>query len=94
MVMDRRFACDSANRERLIADRGIDLLGLGAVFLDSRRLDFPDRRFDYGEERRISIGAVDDRVFTVVYTVRGAVTWLIAGWPSSRKERQLYERER
>jgi uncharacterized protein len=92
--MDRQFACDPGKRERLIAERGIDLLRLSAVFLDSRRLDFPDRRYDYGEERRISIGTMRERVFTVVYTIRGPVTWLITGWSSSRKERQLYERER
>jgi uncharacterized protein len=94
LAMDRQFACDRAKRERLIAERGVDLLGLGAVFSDRRRLDFPDRRFDYGEERRISIGTIRGRVFTVVYTVRGPVTWLITGWSSNRKERQLYERER
>jgi uncharacterized DUF497 family protein len=49
-----------------------------------------DIRFDYGEERRVTIGRIDGSFFTVVYTLRGDVTWLITAWPSNRKERALY----
>ena len=71
-------------------ERGFDLLDLAEVFGDRRRLDFPDVRFDYGEERRVTIGAALGRLFTVVYTTRGPQTWLITAWPSNRKERERY----
>ena len=89
--MDRLFACDPAKREWLQRERGIDLLATGEVFADARRRDYPDTRFDYGEARRITIGMVRERVFTVVYTIRGPVIWLITAWPSSRRERRHYE---
>jgi hypothetical protein len=90
--MDRLFACDPAKRAWLLGERAIDLLAMSAVFEDARRRDYPDRRREYGEARRIAIGMVRGRIFTVVYTMRGAVTWLITAWPSSRKERGRYEK--
>ncbi|NNM72886.1 BrnT family toxin [Enterovirga aerilata] len=67
--MERLFDCDPAKRERLIADRGIDLLSLIPIFADRSRLDFEDRRRDYGEMRYVTIGQVGGRVFTLVYTI-------------------------
>jgi len=89
--MDRAFVCDPAKRAWLLKERGIDLLAMGGIFGDERRRDFPDTRFDYGEPRRITIGKMHGRIFTVVYTIRGQTTWLITAWPSSRKERRHYE---
>jgi len=63
---------------------------MAEVFSDKHRLDYPDSRFDYGEERRITIGMALGRIFTVVYTMRGPVTWLITAWPANRKERARY----
>jgi uncharacterized DUF497 family protein len=88
--MEPLFACDPRKRATLLQTRGFDLLGLGEVFADNRRLEFVDRRAEYGEERRVTIGMALGRLFTVVYTVRGPVTWLITTWPSSRKERDRY----
>lgn len=85
------FDCDPAKRQRLAAERGFDLLDMAAVFDDAQRLDLLDGRFDYGETRRVAIGSALGRIFTVVYTVRGSVTWLITAWPASRKERARYE---
>jgi uncharacterized protein (DUF4415 family)/uncharacterized DUF497 family protein len=79
------YACDPAKRAALLREREFDLFDMAEVFDDARRLDFTDLRFDYGEERRITIGRAIERVFTVVYTVRGQVTWLITAWPSSRR---------
>ena len=89
--MDRLFACDPAKRAWLLSERGIDLLAMAAVFADGKRRDYPDLRFDYGEARRVTIGMTRGRMFTVVYTMRGSLTWLITAWPSSRRERRHYE---
>jgi uncharacterized DUF497 family protein len=61
------------------------------VFSDPRRLDLVDARHDYGEERRVTIGRALGIVITLVYTQRGAVTWLITAWPANRKERLRYD---
>jgi uncharacterized DUF497 family protein len=85
--MERTFDCNRSKREKLWAERRINLLSMGAVFRDEKRVEFVDARREYGEERRVTIGRVRGQLFTVVYTIRGNVTWLITAWPSSRKER-------
>ena len=49
--MERVFGCDPSKRDWILAERGFDLLAMSEVFQDRRRLDYPDERFDYGEER-------------------------------------------
>lgn len=88
--MERIFDCDPAKRNWLLAERGFDVRDTAAVFADPNRLDFEDTRRDYGEERRVTIGKALGRIFTVVYTMRGPVTWIITAWPSNRKEREYY----
>ena len=90
VAMRRQCQCDPAKRARVLAERGFDLLDLSAVFDDPKRIDFADERIHYGEERRLTIGRSDGRFFTVVYTIRGDITWLITAWPSNRKERVRY----
>ena len=88
--MERIFACDAGKRAWILAERGFDLLAMAEVFVDGHRLDYPDARFDYGEERRVTIGMALGRIFTVIYTIRGPVTWFITAWPANRKERDRY----
>ena len=52
-----------------------------------------DRRKEYGEERRISIGRVDRdgaAVIVVAHVERDGRTRLISARPASRKERMAY----
>jgi uncharacterized DUF497 family protein len=88
--MEPLFGCDPQKRALILDQRGFDLLEMAEVFADRRRLDFLDLRFDYGEERRVTIGRALGRIFTVVYTMRGPVIWLITAWPSNKKEREHY----
>ena len=88
--MERVFDCNPAKRARLLDERGFDLRDMGEVFHDPARLDFADMRFDYGEERRVTIGSAGIGIFTVVYTMRRPVTWLITAWAANRKERERY----
>ncbi|MGU3330048.1 BrnT family toxin [Methylobacterium mesophilicum] len=92
--MERVFSCDSGKRALLLEARHFDLLDMAEFFADDARLDLLDDRRDYGEERRVTIGqalgGIFTVVFTVVYTMRGPVTWLITAWPANRKERARY----
>ena len=88
--MKRTFDCDRSKEAKLLAERRLSLRSMGAVFHDEKRIESVDTREDYGEERRVTIGKVRGQIFTVVYTMRGEVTWLITAWPSSRKERARY----
>jgi uncharacterized DUF497 family protein len=50
-----------------------------------------DDRFDYGEIREISIGAIEGVVVvTVVHTNRGGVTRIISARKATKKERKKY----
>lgn len=88
--MERLFGCDPKKRDLLKLERYFDLMDMAEVFSDDKRLDLPDNRFDYGEERRVTIGTALGSIFTVVYTMRGPTTWLITAWPAHRKERARY----
>jgi uncharacterized DUF497 family protein len=69
----------------------VDFEDMTCLFLqDNPYLDKEDDRQDYGEERRIRLGWVEDLPFCVVYTVRGDVIWLIsARLATSAEERVL-----
>jgi uncharacterized protein len=88
--MERVFGCNPQKRDILLAERGFDLRDMAGVFADPLRLDYVDDRHDYGEERRVTIGRAIGAVFTVIYTQRGSITWLITAWPANRKERDRY----
>ena len=90
--MKRLIDCEPTKRTWLLENRLFDIRDLAEIFEDDMRLDFIDARYDYGEERRVTIGRALGRVFTVVYTMRGPVTWLITAWPANRKERERYAR--
>ena len=89
--MKRIFNCHPAKREAILLERHFDLRDMSEVFADPARLEFTDHRFKYGELRQILIGTALGHIFTVVYTMRPPVTWLITAWPANRKERERYE---
>ncbi len=47
-------------------------------------------RRDYGEERHVSIGRVEEAVIVAAHTLRGANVRLISARPASRTERQAW----
>jgi uncharacterized protein len=53
----------------------------------------PDDRFEYGEDRIITFGAVGDRVLEVTYTWRGEARRLISARKATKDEREAYEEE-
>ena len=69
---------------------GIDLADAAYVFLDTCRLDGADERQDYREERRVVIGAVEDRVWVVVHTRRADAIRLISARKANEREQKCY----
>jgi uncharacterized DUF497 family protein len=61
------------------------------VFLDLLRLDNKDVRHNYGEERRLTLGKIDERLFVVVYTVRGKFIRLISARKANEREQRQYD---
>jgi uncharacterized DUF497 family protein len=46
---------------------------------------------DYGEQRLVSVGMVEDECFVVIHTERNGVTRLITAWKGGRRERSYFE---
>ena len=69
---------------------GIDLRDAAGVFSDVNRLDLIDTRNNYAEERRITIGVVENRIWVVVYTQRADAIRLICARKANEREQKRY----
>jgi len=83
------FEWDENKNAGNIAKHGIDfdtakLIWLGYV------VEYPDTRRDYGEDRFVAFGEVDDEVIAVVYTWRGSSRRIISARMADRGERHAY----
>jgi uncharacterized DUF497 family protein len=72
-----KISFDPAKRAKTLAERGLDFADAEEIFA-GRTLDFPDERFDYGEERIISAGHLRGRMVINVWTPRQDVRHIIS----------------
>ncbi len=70
----------------------------GVSFKDAQKIfagftvGIPDNRFDYGEERIISIGMTGGvAIITVIHTDRNDICRIISARQANRKERKRYD---
>lgn len=70
---------------------GVALL-YGALIFDGTTVENVDNRRDYGEERIIATGMVDDELFVTVYVKRENVIRLISTRKGGRRDRKKYEK--
>jgi len=61
------FEWDDTKRELNIKKHGIDFINTSKIF-DSYTLTIKDDRFDYGEERFVTLGILEGRVVVLVHT--------------------------
>ena len=85
------FEWDDAKSDACFADRGFDFEYVARAFLDEDRIVGEDRRWDYGEDRYRLLGAVESRVFVVIYTMRNAAIRIISARKANRREVREYE---
>ena len=85
------FEWDDAKSDACFAQRGFDFAYVIRAFLDEERIVGRDRRWDYGEDRYRLLGAIEGRVFVVIYTVRGTAIRIISARKAKRKEVRDYE---
>ena len=85
------FEWDEAKSRRTHRLRGISFHFASRLFdPDIASIEEEDQRKDYGEQRLIRIGEIDDVVVTVVWTQRAQTVRIIAAWPSSNQERRRF----
>ncbi len=74
-----------------VAQHGVPFEYAARVFLDPHRLDGEDTRRDYSEERRLTFGKIEGRLFAVAYTPRGRLIRLISARKANEREQRRYD---
>jgi uncharacterized DUF497 family protein len=80
---------DLGKRLLTLETRGLDMARAEEI-LNGRATTFRDERRDYGEERFITIGILDDRMVILVWTQRGDVQRIISLRKANGREKALY----
>jgi uncharacterized DUF497 family protein len=80
---------DPKKSERNLRERGLGF-EMVAGFDFGSAIYTIDARKDYGEIRTRAVGFIADKLYALVFTMRGSTVWVISLRASSRKERDLY----
>ena len=80
---------DPRKRVSNLRDHGIDLVDAARIF-EGPVLEAADERREYGEDRIIAMGEVNNRVIVVVYTWRGTARRIISARKATSHEREAY----
>lgn len=83
------FEWDDGKNRRNLAKHGVDFEAAKRVF-GGPCLEKPDVRREYGEQRLICVGIVDDVELVVVYTWRSGARRLISARRAHDRERKAY----
>jgi uncharacterized protein len=84
------FEWDEAKAQANLAKHGVPFAYAARVFLDPYRVDLDTTRAADGEARRKLVGAVERRLYAVVYTVRRGRIRLISARRCNAKEERAY----
>lgn len=85
-----KLTFDPTKRAATLADRGLDFAAAGQIFA-GLVFEFPDERFDYEEERIITVGLLDGRMIVVVWTQRGQDRHIISMRKANGREQERYK---
>ena len=85
-----QFEWDSDKAAANVSRHGVSFELAMLVFLDNGRLIKLDERFDYGEERIITMGHVNNRLHVVVYTQTNDTIRIISARKANRREQKRY----
>lgn len=84
------FEWDPAKAASNLRDHRISFPYAARVFLDPYCQQQFDTREEYGEDRWIVLGRVDEWILAVVYTLRGSNVRLISARKADRGENEVY----
>ena len=80
---------DPDKRDKALLERGLDFASAAEVFA-GRIYDRLDDRFDYGEERVITVGRLAGRMVVVVWTQRETARHVISMRKANDREQARY----
>ncbi len=84
-----KFEWDEAKRLANVAKHGFDFVDAMAVF-DDDIITIEDDRFEYEEQRFVTLGLLKGRVVVIVHTERGDVTRIISVRKATKNEARSY----
>lgn len=84
-----KFEWDEAKRQTNIRKHGIDFADLEFLF-DGETVTVPDDRFDYGEDRFITLGILNGIILVVVHTESDKVIRFISARKATKNEEKNY----
>lgn len=84
-----RYEWDEAKRRANIRKHGLDFVGVEEVF-GGKMVTIFDDRFDYGEERFVTLGMLSGRVVIVAHTEKQEVIRIISVRKAKRNEEIAY----
>lgn len=84
-----RFEFDPAKSAKNERERGLPFAAAAFLF-DGPRLEWEDRRKDYGEIRFNTLGEIEGRVFCASFTRRGEAVRIISFRKANARETRRY----
>ena len=85
------FEWDEAKSNENLSRHGLSFEDAETVF-SGRCVSFEDDRFDYGEQRFITIGLLEGRAVVVAHTMRSENVRIISMRKASKRERTIYQK--
>jgi len=82
---------DTVKREKTLLDRGLDFADCHRIF-SGLHFIARDDRFEYGEERFITVGFIDDRIVVIVWTPRSDARRIISMRYANDREIKSYKK--
>lgn len=90
MKTPRTFEWDDNKAAANLAKHGLPFEEALAIFADPDAYEDDTTRIEESEKRSKTIGRIGDKLFTVVWTMRGDVCRLISARRANRKEERTY----
>jgi uncharacterized DUF497 family protein len=85
-----RYRFDPAKRASNFKKHGFDLADAAQVIESGKTVTFEDRRFDYGEERFVTLGALGDTLVVIVTAETEDHVRIISMRKADRHEQSIY----
>lgn len=84
-----RVTWDAPKRESTLRSRGLDFADAAEV-LAGPAYTFEDRRRDYGEMRKVTVGLLRGRMVLIVHIRRGETTHVISMRKANGREQKIF----
>ncbi|MCK5354766.1 MAG: BrnT family toxin [Methyloprofundus sp.] len=84
------YEWNEEKNKKIFIERGLSFADAKIVF-SGTHATFEDTRFDYGEQRFITFGMLEDRMVVIAHTPRGEKTRIISMRKANYREQKIYK---